>query len=269
MLEIFDRLRAEYPTMSAAALVLAGLAIGWGAGWIFFRQQLATYTAKLEHLQEVLDSKLPASTYRPIRFRKERPVLAGIALIAGGLVLLVIGLGFIVTNFRAVSPSQTTSDALKQSKEDGSDDGPLVWFVNLTMEGGPLQGRNVFSLQFRGLNKSANEVQLKAANIVSGIDGTSLPLEIVADNEVVPLSSVGLIPAGAPITLVAKFGPPDPAAAGKILGLDAKAFLDRWRQFSFNIEDDRRKYRIPFNEASVAPFFPNLVGPRVTRKNAN
>jgi hypothetical protein len=103
--------------------------------------------------------------------------------------------------------------------------------------------------------------------MVSGIDGTVYPLEIVADNEIVALSSVGRIPAGARVVLVAKFGPPDPNAPGKILGLDPKIFADRWRQFSFNVEDEKRKYKLPFSKAFMATFLPNLVGPRVTKKD--
>jgi hypothetical protein len=93
-------------------------------------------------------------------------------------------------------------------------------------------------------------------------------LEIVAQAEIVPLDQIELLPAGAPIELVAKLGPPAPANPGKILGLDAKTFLETWRQFSFNVEDDTRKYRISYNEANVAPFFPGLIGPHVTKKAA-
>lgn len=136
------------------------------------------------------------------------------------------------------------------------------------MEGGPLTGRNVFTLQFRGMNKSTDDVTLKSATIVSGIDETKLPLEIVIGNEIVPLADAGAIPPNAPITLVAKFGLPDPNAPGKILGLDHAAFLDKWRHFSFRAEDNVRKYDFPFTESSIAPFFPNMVGPRVSKKSS-
>jgi hypothetical protein len=57
---------------------------------------------------------------------------------------------------------------------------------------------------------------------------------------------------------VAKFNLPE--------GLEAKVFLETWRQFFFNVEDDSRKYRLPYNEGQLAPFFPGMVGPRVTKR---
>jgi hypothetical protein len=97
-------------------------------------------------------------------------------------------------------------------------------------------------------------------------NGTKLPLEIVAQNELVPLNQVELIPPGAPVELIAKFGPPDPNSPGKILGLEPKIFLETWRQFSLNIQDDTKSYRLSYNEGDLAPFFPGMVGPHVTKK---
>jgi hypothetical protein len=150
-----------------------------------------------------------------------------------------------------------------------TDEGPMQWFRNLTLEGGPLRGGglNVFSLKFRGVNISQKEVELKSASIISAINGTKLPLEIIAQNEIVSLDQVELIPPGAPVDLIAKFGPPDPNAPGKILGLEPKTFLETWRQFSLNVQDDSKSYRISFNEGDLAPFFPGMVGPHVTRKS--
>jgi hypothetical protein len=200
-LDLLDKLREEYPGMSATTLVGAGGLLGWMVAWFLLRHQIGTYKAKVEHLQEVLDGKLAASTYRPLRFRKERPVLAGIAIAILGTILVAAGLVFIISNLRPISPAQTTQDSIKETKEVKEDEGPLVWFVNLTMEGGPLQGRNVFSLQFRGYNKSSKEVRLKSARLVSSIDGAELTLEVVADGDIVPINQIGLIPAQAPITL--------------------------------------------------------------------
>jgi hypothetical protein len=68
------------------------------------------------------------------------------------------------------------------------------------------------------------------------------------------------------VMLVAKFGAPDPNAQRKILGIDGKAFLETWRQFSLNVEDDTRSYRVMFTEPMLTPFFPNMIGPHVSRK---
>ena len=50
------------------------------------------------------------------------------------------------------------------------------------------------------------------------------------------------------------------------LGLDPKIFLETWRQFYLNVEDDSKSYRLPFNEGSLMAFFPGMVGPHVTKK---
>jgi len=137
--------------------------------------------------------------------------------------------------------------------------------ANAGLEGGLSLGR-VFSLRIRGVNASQKEVKLKGADIVSAINGTRLPLEIVAQSEIVPIDQVELVPPGALVELIAKFGLPDPNATGKILGLEPKVFLETWRQFFINVEDDTRKYRLVYNEGSLAPFFPGMVGPHVTKK---
>jgi len=148
-----------------------------------------------------------------------------------------------------------------------ADDGPMQGYKGgIVMEGGPLSRLNVFSLKFRGVNVSQKEVQLKDASIISAVNGTKIPLEIIAQGELVPLNQVELIPPGAPVELIAKFGPPDPNAPGKILGLEPKVFLETWRQFSLNIQDDSKSYRLSFNEGDLAPFFPGMVGPHVTKK---
>jgi hypothetical protein len=146
------------------------------------------------------------------------------------------------------------------------DEGPLRWSQSVTLEGGPLIGTNVFSLKFNGANASQKEVTIKDANLVSAINGTKQTLEIVAQGEIVALDQIELVPPGAPIQLVAKFGPPDPDHPGKILGVDAPTFLATWRQFFLNVEDDTRKYRVTFNEAHLAPLFPGMAGPHVTKK---
>src|SRR6266404_8479337 len=91
------------------------------------------------------------------------------------------------------------------------DDGPISWVYNFSMEGG-MGGMNVASMRFRGANTSKKPVELKDAELISLIDGTRLPLEIVAsdtagETKIVGIDKVQLIPPGAAIELVAKFGP--------------------------------------------------------------
>jgi hypothetical protein len=150
------------------------------------------------------------------------------------------------------------------------DEGPIQWVHNFPIEGGGSQ--NVFSLRFRGANISKSPIELKEASIVSLIDGTLLPLEILGidsrteKNRIVSLDKVQLIAPGAPIELVAKFGAPDPAMPENLFGLEPRQFLEKWRQFAFNAKDDSRLYRMDFNENSMMPFFQGQVGPRVMIK---
>jgi hypothetical protein len=139
------------------------------------------------------------------------------------------------------------------------------------MERAGMNGVDIGALHFRGANISKRHVQLKKAEITSLIDGTQLQLEIVAsdangDSKIVPIDKIQLIPPGAPIELIAKFGPPDLAVAGRVLGVDADTFLAKWRQFSFSATDDARLYSIDFNENIMMVFFQGKVGPRVAIK---
>jgi hypothetical protein len=151
-----------------------------------------------------------------------------------------------------------------------ADEGPIQWGGSFGIEGN--LASKIFSLRFTGANISKTKaLQLKEANIVSGIDGTLLPLDVVAvdaagDTKIVPIDQIQLIPPGARIELVAKFGPPDPNIGGNVLGLDPKAFLDKWRQFSFNVTDSVRTYRYDYNDSHMMVFFQGKVGPRIMVK---
>jgi hypothetical protein len=170
--------------------------------------------------------------------------------IAGPWVFMTLAMGAAIW---ALFKNQSLAGSIQQVQGEG----PLQWFSNLTMEGG--LGEKVYSLKFYRRNASQKEVQLKDANIISAINGTKLPLEIVARKDgIIPIDQAGLVPPGAPLEVVAKFNLPE--------GLEAKVFLETWRQFFFNVEDDSRKYRLPYNEGQLAPFFPGMVGPRATKR---
>jgi hypothetical protein len=150
-----------------------------------------------------------------------------------------------------------------------SEAGPITWVQSFTSMEGGLSGLNVASLRFQGANTSKTTVRLKSASITSLIDGTQLPLEIVGNasdgtSKIVSLDKVGLIAPGAPIELVAKFGPPDPSRPGFVMGLPPNAFLEKWRQFAFDAADDHRSYHFEVNETAFMPFFKGKVGPRVS-----
>ena len=150
------------------------------------------------------------------------------------------------------------------------DAGPLEWSASFSIEGN--RASRIYSLRFLGVNVSRTKaIQLKEANIISGIDGTLLPLQIAGVNaegesKIVPIDQVQLIPPGARVELVAKLGAPDPNTPGNVLGLEPKPFLEKWRQFSFNVSDDMRSYRNDFNDTHMMVFFQGKVGPRVTIK---
>ncbi|WP_128919704.1 hypothetical protein [Bradyrhizobium nanningense] len=139
-----------------------------------------------------------------------------------------------------------------------AEDGPLRWFGNLEMFGGSAAGLNVHQLSFHGLNASQREVRLISAAIRSAIDGSEITLKVQAPDQLVAIDQINLVPSGAPIKLT--------AVMPKQGGFTADEFLASWSRFNFIARDDEREYRIPFNEAAIAPFFPGRVGPRVTKK---
>ena len=126
------------------------------------------------------------------------------------------------------------------------------------MYGGPAAGSNIASLSFHGVNSSQREVQLKSAVLRSAIDGSEIIMKIVAQDKMVGIDEINLIPSGAPVKLT--------AVMPKQGGFTADEFLASWSRFNFIVTDDTREYRLPFNEASIAPFFPGRVGPSPSRR---
>lgn len=188
--------------------------------------------------------------------------------------LLLVGIGgtwlFLSLTLGAAAWAVYSNQGLATNPAQDADAGPLRWYFNLVLEGGPPAGRPVYSLTFIGTNRSQKEVLLKSANIVSARNGKKIDLDVIARDDngenIVPIDQINLIPPGAPIKLVAKFGDSDPNAAGKVLGLEAKDFLETWSQFYLNVEDNSQAYRLPFNEGNLTAFFPGMVGPRITKK---
>jgi hypothetical protein len=212
---------------------LVASAVLFAALWLFDRPQLREWRNRMTTAHLVL--------------------LTGLAFLWLSMTAIMGTVAWMVATGTAVLGAVTTS------KEEG----PLIWFANLVLEGGPPTGRNVFSLRFKGHNSSTREVRLKSAELRSANKGTTLPLEVVAmndagKNEIVPIEEIELVPAGAPIELVARFNLPD--------GLNTSDFLATWSKFNLVVIDDTREYRVPFNEGHLAVFFPGLIGPHITKK---
>lgn len=182
---------------------------------------------------------------------------------AAQITLLVGVLGtwlFMTTALGAVAWMLVTGQSVSGITRSSNDDGPLAWTTSMEMLGGATVP--VKWIVFRGKNISGREIKLKAANIVSAINGTEQKLDAaLAQDGDVPLGDLNLVPPGAPISLIARFNPPN--------GLPAKEFLETWSRFYLNVEDNERSYRVQFNENYLAPFFPGLVGPRLTKKQSN
>jgi hypothetical protein len=183
--------------------------------------------------------------------------------ILGTWIFLTLTLGIVA--WTVVQPTMSAPATV------AADDGPISWFTNLEMQGGPALNAPVAALVFHGANRSQKEVALKRASIVSAINGRKIDLEIAAKdaagkNDLVSIDKINLVPPGSPVDLYAKFGEADPSAPGKVLGLDLKTFLETWSKFYFIVEDDSRTYRIPYNEGNMMVFFPGMVGPHVTMK---
>ncbi len=213
----------------------------------------------------VLWSVIGSHSRRLAEGRTKMPMPQFLVLIGMGGVWLFATVGLAAAAWWMIySPPPTTTI----TSATADDAGPLVWNKGLSMEGGqPLGLPNVFSVRFRGANTSQEEIKLISANMVSAINGTSMPIEINVPPEIVPLDQIDLVPPGAPIELIAKLGPPDPNAPGKILGISNDQFIATWRKFFVVIEDNKRKYRLSYNENDLAPFFPGLVGPHVSKKS--
>lgn len=153
------------------------------------------------------------------------------------------------------SRTQTTSSFSSSSK----DTGPLTFFYNLTMNGG--FGKGVQTLLFYGQNTSQQEIQMLSAKIVSKITGNVLELKAIAENTPTEIGDLNVVPSGAPIQLLATFEAPENQSQDE--------FLKKWSKFDLVIRDETKEYRLPFNEGNIAPFFPGVVGPRLTAKRAN
>ena len=173
--------------------------------------------------------------------------------IIGTWVFLTMALG--LSAWMVLQPQASVARASAQT----ADEGPLQWYYNLTMHGGPLSGSSVASLMFSGANVSQKEVLLKSAVIRSAIDGSEIVIKVDAQNEWVAVDQINLIPPGAPVKLIAVFS--------KQGGITKEEFLASWARFNLVVKDDTKEYRVPFNEGSIAPFFPGMVGPRVTKKS--
>jgi hypothetical protein len=168
---------------------------------------------------------------------------------------LLIAAGGLIWQVYSPPPRQNTATTTAARTGDQPDTtGPLIWYYDISPGDGP-------SIRFRGVNASQNEVRLKSADIRSAVTGEQLALQVDVGNptvgiELVPVDKVQLIPPQARIYLVADFS---------AFGMDMKAFLDNWRQFSFNVTDGTRSYRLDFTQEHLARVFPGMIGPRVTK----
>jgi hypothetical protein len=54
---LLDQLRADYPKMSAGALVFGGIGLGWAIGWLFFKQRLTHHKEMVDHYKDVIGGK--------------------------------------------------------------------------------------------------------------------------------------------------------------------------------------------------------------------
>jgi hypothetical protein len=105
----FDHIRSQYPQMSAVGLIGAGIGLGWVAAWLLLQNQIATYKTRLEHAQDVIGGKAPSATYKPIRFRTGRSMIAGLVLLVCGLLTAIIGTAFIFWNMGDNTPTRHPS----------------------------------------------------------------------------------------------------------------------------------------------------------------
>lgn len=111
LFQAYEHFRSNYPTMSAGSILLLGTLIGWGAGWLFFRQQMATLRERNDHLKEALEGKFPphlaSRLLRAPQKMGRRGLTMGIGITAIGLLIAVFGLVLITREYSStpVSPA--------------------------------------------------------------------------------------------------------------------------------------------------------------------
>jgi hypothetical protein len=235
-----SQLPAALQTVGLCAGLLLGAFSGLASAWH------AINTWRVRHGK-------PSVKVEPVHL-----IILGLAISAAGVIWLAVW-----------QPKAVIASTPPIVTQGNADPGPLEWYKAFSMEGGPRAGRNIIALKFHGRNISEAEVELKSASLISAINGTKMALEIDVGNETVPIDQIGLVPKHAYITLTAKFGSPDPSNPGKVMGLEPEAFLETWRQFSLNVQDDKKSYRIEFNEENLAGYFTGTVGPHVTKKKSS
>lgn len=266
--------------MSATALVSAGFVLGFGAGWFLLRQQIATFRTKLEHAQEVIDGKLPLSTYRPLRLKRGRAMLAGLGLLILGLVVAGIGTVLLLANIGTDVMSDGAPKVAPSSAHSGSvitvppettgtpfPSPPRPTTIQWNQVFGTSRAIDlVFALFLDGRGPDFKAVKLKNAFIQSGITGEIITMKIGSENplnETFPISEANPVPPKGFIRLVAVMNPLAPNQ-----GLPNKKFLDDWRKTWFHaVYEDDNPDDILFDEKIMESYFPEIAGPHVTRKS--
>jgi hypothetical protein len=153
----------------------------------------------------------------------------------------------LVFGYRAAFPPEsathylTTEDASDPSLYEGR---PLgVWWATgylelapVTMPGSVIDVRATGYL-VRAKNLGSEEVNLKSAAIVSGIDSAQIPMKIstLRDGLILP-EEVAPIPPGAELVFHAQFG-------NSPSGLSESEFMKEWATFSMIIQTDNQKIR--------------------------
>jgi len=264
---ILDQIRSDYPKMSAGALLSATF-LGWGAAWFLLRHQIATYKTRLEHAQEVIDGKAPALTYRPIRFRKGRSMIAGFGLLIFGLIVAAIGAGVLVWN-AGKAPASNASSAVTVPAlpiARSPTESPTTTVQWNKVFGTTRSVDLVFALFLDGRGPDAKSVKLKTGYLQSGVTGEMITMKVGSENptvETFPISEANPIPPKGFIRLVAVMNSRAPDQ-----GLPNKEFLDHWRKTWFHaIYEDEKPDDILFDENVMESYFPEIAGPHVTRKS--
>jgi hypothetical protein len=70
LFEMLDKLRADYPTMSASALVLSGIAIGGIGSWVILNQRLKHNREVIEHWKDKAGERTPVEKEKRLRIRE-------------------------------------------------------------------------------------------------------------------------------------------------------------------------------------------------------
>jgi hypothetical protein len=262
----FEKLRSDYPNMSASTLIFSGIVIGAIVAWLYWKREVSHLKNRVEHLKEALAGHAPsdaALAALAVRRPKVGPTIVFICLV-GAVIGAAVWLveqnapslkSAAKQNGDAKAPTGITTPGIGYPPKADSD--VMQWNPTL----GTQRSDVMIAVFLDGRGPDTRSLKMTDA-FIEGLTGEVIKMRVAGDDnsaeQTFPVSEAGRIPANGFIRLVAVFNPTD-----RNKGVPNKEFLERWGKIWFNATyEDAKPDRILFD---MVPYFPGLTGPRVTR----